>query len=259
MKTSSSSIGSPRSHSRRRVHRDLNTLAIIDVGHGNAAVAISGPRVVVIDAGPKNGLLDYLRQEEISEIDLVILSHTDQDHIAGLIGVLATGDITVDRVRVNSDALKDSALWADMLYELELRANSIDVAFSVSVSQTQEFSDEHLGIQVLAPSVELAGRGPGGATAQGKSITSHMMSAVLRLEREGNPIALLCGDLDSAGLELLLESAADARAPVLVFPHHGGNIGGGSAAQFAEELWRGRRAKSRHLLDRPRQAWHAQT
>ena len=46
-------------------------LAIIDVGHGNAAVAEADGRVVIIDAGPRTGLLEYLLQEEIREVDLV--------------------------------------------------------------------------------------------------------------------------------------------------------------------------------------------
>src|SRR3990172_11947028 len=90
---------------------DISTkavLAVIDVGHGNAAVAVADGRVVVIDAGPKVGLLEYLLREKIEDVDLVILSHADRDHIAGLIGLLGTGTIRVRRVRLNSDAMKGS-------------------------------------------------------------------------------------------------------------------------------------------------------
>jgi competence protein ComEC len=48
------------------------------------------------------------------------------------------------------------------------------------------------------------------------------MSAVIRIHLGGSAIALLAGDLDVIGLEILESSGAEMTAPVLVFPHHGG-------------------------------------
>ena len=208
---------------------------VIDVGHGSAAVVQADGRVVVIDAGPRSGLLEYLLQEGIGEIDLVVLSHADADHVRGLVGILGTG-IQVKRVRLNSDALKGSKLWGDLLHELNARAHSIDVAVSLTVSQTAELSDESLGVEVLAPSLDLAGRGPGGTTSDGATITTHMMSAVLRISRQGQPVAVFFGDLDEAGLGAMLAAGVDPSAPLLVFPHHGGGAGGADARAFAARL-----------------------
>lgn len=215
-----------------------STLAIVDVGHGNAAVAVANGRVVVIDAGPKVGLLEYLLDRQIDDIDLVLISHADRDHISGLIGLLATGSIKVRRVRMNSDAEKGSELWDDLLYELDCQSKTgaIDVSLSVTAAQTKEFSDEKLTVEVLAPSIYLAGKGPGAETKHGKKITAHMASVVIRLLRSGSPVITLFGDLDEAGLDALAQTGMDTTAPVMFFPHHGGRAGSSDMANFASKL-----------------------
>lgn len=215
-----------------------NILAIVDVGHGNAAVAVADGRVVVVDAGPRVGLLEYLWDQNIQEIDLVVLSHADRDHIEGLIGLLGTGTIRVGRVRLNSDAMKGTELWDDLLHELDshAKAGSIDVSLSLTTGQSRDLSDDRLQVEVLAPSIYRAGKGPGGETKEGKKITSHMVSVVVRLLRAGKPVAVLSGDLNQAGLDDLAASGLDATAPLLVFPHHGGGAGTADLADFAEQL-----------------------
>lgn len=53
---------------------------------------------------------------------------------------------------------------------------------------------------------------------------------------EGMPAALLPGDIDSMGLDYLAESHGDLDAHVLVFPHHGGNVGRASNGQANSEF-----------------------
>jgi beta-lactamase superfamily II metal-dependent hydrolase len=215
-----------------------NTLAIVDVGHGSAAVAVADGRVVIIDAGPKVGLLEYLSDQNIKEVDLLLLSHADQDHISGLICLLGARTINISRIRLNSDSRKDSEVWGDLLYELadNAKVGRTNVSFSITTGQTKEFSDERLGIEVLAPSIQLAGKGPGGQTRDGKKITAHMVSAVIRILRGGKPIAVLFGDLDQAGLHELVAEKLDATASLLVFPHHGGGAGTTDLSDFAKQL-----------------------
>ena len=40
--------------------------------------------VVIVDTGPGSALLEYLVGRGITEVEAVILSHADQDHIGGL-------------------------------------------------------------------------------------------------------------------------------------------------------------------------------
>lgn len=62
------------------------TVTILDVGHGNAAVVNTGTGIIVIDAGPRTGLLEFLTETGAPKIDALLISHADADHIAGLIG-----------------------------------------------------------------------------------------------------------------------------------------------------------------------------
>ena len=86
------------------------------------------------------------------------------------------------------------------------------------------------------PSTYLTARGPGSTDRSGRSITSNSISAVIRLTVGASPIALLTGDLDMVGFENLLGMGGAIDAPVLVFPHHGGGVGGSNVSGFVTKL-----------------------
>lgn len=204
------------------------SLAILDVGHGNAAVLNDGQRVVVIDAGPKSGLLEYLRERCINDLDLVLVSHADSDHIAGLLAVLGSGSIRIRRVYLNSDSSKGTELWKDLLFELERMQAQQAVEFEVSltVGHSGKFDSSESQIEILAPGPYLAARGPGSLDSNGKKITTNSISAVIRILRKQTPVAVLPGDLDQVGLDDIARRQVNLSAPILVFPHHGGKAGG---------------------------------
>lgn len=71
-----------------------NDLAVhfIDVGQGDS-ILIQTPerKTILIDGGPPEGqskLIKYLLKKHVEEIDLMIATHPDIDHIGGLIAVL---------------------------------------------------------------------------------------------------------------------------------------------------------------------------
>ena len=214
------------------------TLTILDVGHGNSAVVADGGCVIVIDAGPKAGLLEYLREQGIERIDAVLLSHADLDHIGGLISLLASGMFQISCVRVNTDSLQGSDIWDDLLYELNRTSNArtLDFRPSLTTADTGAFDCGAIQIEVLGPSGYLAGRRPGNTDRRGRRICTNSVSAVVRLVVSGQPSALLTGDLDEVGLDDLTESGTQASTPVLVFPHHGGRASGTDLASFSRRL-----------------------
>ena len=63
----------------------------LDVGQGDASVIISSSgKVAMIDSGPNESLiLNYLKNLNISHIDLLIASHAHTDHITGMDKVIA--------------------------------------------------------------------------------------------------------------------------------------------------------------------------
>ena len=71
-------------------------------------------------------------------------------------------------------------------------------------------------------SAYLAGKGPGSKDRKKRRLVSNSVSAVIRLVLGKQPMVLLPGDIDDVGLANMIEGGGDAKAPVLVFPHHGG-------------------------------------
>ena len=74
-------------------------LCFLDVGHGNSTVLIAGDAdVVVIDVGQQSALSEFLSEQQITHVQSIYLSHADADHVGGLIGILASRQVTIGRV-----------------------------------------------------------------------------------------------------------------------------------------------------------------
>lgn len=203
-------------------------MAILDVGHGNAAVISTPAGTVVVDAGAGTALQEFLAQVGITKIDTLALSHADQDHIGAAVGLLASKTLAIDNVFLNTDSQKRSAVWQDLLYELqEAKARGQIVRFSPALAQDSPalLSPSDATIEVSAPCPYLASLGPGGQTKQKRTLTSNALSAVIRISTAAGPVALLLGDIDDLGLTYLKKFGGDLSAPLVVFPHHGGHIG----------------------------------
>ena len=213
-------------------------LVILDVGHGNCAVLQDSNGVVAIDAGLGNALEIYLREEGISRIDVVLISHADQDHLGGLISLLASRAVKIGRVRLNTDSMQGSKIWDDLLYELDHldQEGQLDFQPNLTREDPGAYDQGSVEIRVLAPSKYLAGKGPGSRDRRGRRIRTNTLSAVLRLSEHGKPLALFPGDLDEVGLDNIEGADEGLFAPVLVFPHHGGRAGAKGLENFVRRL-----------------------
>jgi len=194
--------------------------------------------VVVIDTGLGNSLLEYLTERGIKTVDVVLISHADQDHIGGLVQLLSSEVVRIKRVLLNTDSEQGSEIWNDLLYELNQADNAGKLKFETSLTKNQsgEFDQGEVHIEILGPSKYLAGKGPGSKDKLGRKITTNSISAVVRLSRDKKPIALLPGDLDEVGLNDLIRSGVNLNAPFVVFPHHGGRVGSKNMAKFARKI-----------------------
>ncbi len=72
-------------------------LSVLDVGQGQALVLETAQHVLVYDAGPKWGakfdaaqiaITPYLRSRGIKHIDMLMISHADQDHAGGAVSLM---------------------------------------------------------------------------------------------------------------------------------------------------------------------------
>ncbi len=79
----------------------------LDVGQGDAAVLRSGRHAVLVDVGPQDSAsaLRYLRHEGLL-VDLLVLSHLDEDH-AGALSSLLSSEIDIGALAMAEGALDD--------------------------------------------------------------------------------------------------------------------------------------------------------
>ncbi len=216
----------------------MPTLYVLDVRHGNSAVLIDDSGIIVIDTGPGSDLLDFLQENDITQIDILILSHADQDHIGGAMSLLSSKEVKIKNVYVNTDSAKGSAIWDDLAYTLSDHHKRSKVHFEPSITPhlNGKLDRGRIAIEVLGPSAYLATKGPGSTDRKGRKLTSNSISAVLRLSYENNPVVIFPSDIDDIGLDSLLEEHVDMKAWLAAFPHHGGNPGGGNVAVFTTKF-----------------------
>ena len=68
---------------------------------------------IIFDCAPGAILKDALLHLEIEEVNAVLLSHADSDHIGGIINLLTEPSIVIKNVYVNPDLTKNSDIWKD--------------------------------------------------------------------------------------------------------------------------------------------------
>jgi beta-lactamase superfamily II metal-dependent hydrolase len=216
-------------------------LTVLDVGHGNAAVLAGPDGTVLIDAGPGPWVLRYLQDQGIGHLDAVVITHTDEDHLKGLAALIDSDAFSFGLVRVNSDADKTSGLWDAVGFSLDQlsRRQEVDFQISLAVADALPQVAPNVAVEIVAPSKYLASRGPGSTDHEGRRLTANSVSAAVRVSVGNEPRVLLAADVDAVGLENMLDGQ-DLRSPILVFPHHGGNVRSGARSDdntaFARRL-----------------------
>ncbi len=72
------------------------SLVTLDVGQGLCVFVESDGKTMLYDGGGRSHsskVVSFLKQRGVTELDLLFASHYDEDHIAGLIGVLKSTDV----------------------------------------------------------------------------------------------------------------------------------------------------------------------
>ncbi|NMH96716.1 ComEC/Rec2 family competence protein [Pseudonocardia acidicola] len=180
-----------------------------DVGQGDALVLATGRpgRVVLVDAGPDDGLVDAcLDRLGVTGIALVVLSHLHADHAGGLAGALrgrAVGGVAVGPVREPRWSLEQVA-----------RQAAGAGAPLVALSAGQRLTWPALTLDVIGPVHPASWIDPEDGTAVNDG------SLVVRAATPAGSV-LLTGDVELAAQADLVASGAPLRADVLKMPHHG--------------------------------------
>lgn len=180
-----------------------------DVGQGDAAFIQTPSGIqVLVDGGPDSGVLEKLGQAMPfydRDIDWVVLSHPDRDHLAGLLAVLK--NYRVHNI-LWSGIPKDTAEsdeWIDLVAK--------EKANIVIGSAGDEFDlggDPGLILQVLAP---VSG-------ADSSAASSNEASIVVRFVY-GARSFVFAGDADNAEEQGIMDADPDLQTDILKVSHHG--------------------------------------
>jgi competence protein ComEC len=183
-------------------------VVFFDVGQGDSIfIETSLDHQILLDGGPDSKVLEKLEREMPlfdRTIDLVILSHSDSDHITGLPEVLKRYE--VENILWNG-AEKDSALLDEWKNLLSLEGANVFIAKrGLKIS----FGDSEY-LDVLYPLESL----------EGELITNANNSSVVFKLTYGETSFLFPGDISRSVEMDILDSGADLDSDVLKIAHHG--------------------------------------
>ena len=187
-------------------------VAVLDVGQGQAVLVASpsGERWLVDGGGPGSRRFDIgravvapvLARKRLPRLDGVVLTHPDADHYKGLLYFLES--FHVGRFYHNGRETDGSA-WRELRQSLE-RGGVPDRA--VAAGDVLDMGGG-LTARVLHPAASYR---PG---------RSNDASLVLLLEWRGRGLALIAGDVEREGIDVLSASGRPLDCELLVVPHHG--------------------------------------
>ena len=184
-------------------------VTFLDVGHGDA-VFIQTPsgRQVLVDGGPSpSALLNHLGRRMSfwdHSLDLVVLSHPDDDLLAGLVPVL-------ERYQVAEVIARDVGCRTELCARWEELLEASGAHVWRGEAGLQMWLDEGLLLTVLHP-------GPDLLSGSGADLNNN--SLVLRLDY-GEVCFLLTGDIQAQAEEVLVAEGAWLDCTVLKAAHHG--------------------------------------
>lgn len=173
----------------------------LDVGQGLSVFVQSEGQNLIYDGGDRETsrfVVAYLQQHGVTEIDYLISSHYDADHLAGLIGCLNVFDV---HNIIGSDYEHTSKLYTSFI-------DTID-------EQDSEIQHPSVGIQFQFGSGTFTVLSPTSIVND-----SNANSVVIRLENGQNSF-LLTGDADHKAEAVMCSSSPDLESDVLSVAHHG--------------------------------------
>lgn len=192
------------------------TITVLDVGQGDSILVQAPSRTVLVDGGGSPGqhadgwdvgrdvVVPALLARGVKRIDVLVITHPDEDHIGGLPAVLEAvpvGLVLDPMLECHSDS------YAHL--------NEIAREKGVPVHRATEGQRLNLGEGIFADVLN-----PPDPRLQGTGSDRNENSIVLRIVC-GHTSALLTGDIDRNGVARLARLGEEVRSTILKVPHHG--------------------------------------
>jgi competence protein ComEC len=187
-------------------------VTFLNVGQGDSIFIQKRNYQILMDGGPGKRVVGELGREMSlwdREIDLVILSHPDHDHLNGVMEVF-------------DDYVIKNVLWTGVVFDKswerwkELLENEDCNVFIAKRGMKIYFDDAYL--EVLSPSYSL----------EGFSFESLNNTSIVSKLVYGETSFLFPGDIDKKVEGYLINKGVDLEADVLKAIHHGSNDSNGS-------------------------------
>lgn len=177
-------------------------LTVLDVGQGLATVVQTKQHILIFDAGPKFGknydigesvVTPFLHILHVKKIDLLVLSHGDNDHVGGARAL--TKNFIVKKIQSGEPA------------RLKFLPNVL------SCWRGEQWQWDNVNFAFLFPE-------------KNSLLKSNDHSCVLKITTQNKQSILLTGDIEKQAENFLLHSSQSLATTILIAPHHGSKTSG---------------------------------
>lgn len=181
------------------------SVTYLDVGQGNAVVIRQGNQTMLIDGGPRESssfVVSYLKQQGIQKLDYVLISHFDEDHLAGAIGALYNFPVGT---LITADYETDSSIYDS--YKEAVEEKGYEPVHS-SLGDTFSLGDG--SFRIISP-----------VSYGHEDENQDSVGIILEM---GSDRFFIGGDIGLEGEKEILEAGVDIQADVMLMNHHGSHV-----------------------------------
>lgn len=180
---------------------EMMEVHFIDVGQGDATLIKCGEHAMLIDAGDDTkgtAIQNYLQKQHVAQLDYLVLTHPDADHIGGAPVIITKFEISAVFV---SNYQRDSKSYEKLMQSLDYRGMSCETPAAGS-----EYLLGTALITILGPDGEY------------EDVNDASLTLIIR---NGATSFLFTGDAGEAAEKDILSSGVDISADVYKVGHHG--------------------------------------
>jgi competence protein ComEC len=209
------------------------SVTFLDVGQGDCTLVVDldEPAALIIDCpgGSLGDVLILLDQAGVARPDLLVITHSDLDHMAGAVELARTRGTA--EVRYNPDRPLPPTPEDRNKWRAALRA----IAGLADDGTRVEFAVAGVTGSVGAVTYRLLSPTPAMVSMAQAIADPNRASAIVRIEA-GPLVVLVGGDADGAAWRRLIDAGVELAADVFRVPHHAGDIGRGPRHASWDEL-----------------------
>lgn len=177
------------------------TVTMLDVGQGLSVLVEESGHAMLYDGGSRSAssyVVAYLKEHGNTELDYIIASHYDEDHIAGLVGVLNTAKV---KEAIIPEYTTDTSIFNSFMKAIE-KADEVTYA---KAGDSYELGSATIDIL---------------SACQGNETSENDKSTVVRVSC-GKFSLMLTGDAEKETERNLVQRGKNLHSTVYVVGHHG--------------------------------------